>query len=773
MNRNYREVLDSVAALYIPGDLDLFARLQRQLGQRRSFMQTVRTRPVLAIALAILALLLLTGVAYAIGRLTGYIPGIGFVQRNSLRVLAAPVSQTRDGITVTIEQVTVDSQRTIIVYKAEGLTIAAANSKGEGGPFGSPNVLRLQDGTTVAEAPDLGYAGTPEPLIDNIRTQGGWPSYVWRLTFPALPQQVNDVTLLIPVLQTMPPGAAPENWEISFRLQPAPANMTFAPITELAPAAPQGQGATQTGVPALSSSASANGFTFQLDSVIELQDGFLFTGNLSWNNAAFPSGKGLLAEAPIPTLTDTSGYPVPIEQVSLNGASDDHHAPWSYRTNRKAFAGPLTLSIPSIKMSLTEPAVDFETNFGTGLQVGQSWEIDRDFAVQGHVVRLLSISLGQVPDTCEGVGLNFSFQGDVPGMGAFVDDMVPAEPMVCSSGHGGGGGGGGPVDPTLFSASLSYRNTPSGMHHYAISFLVPVEVQGPWQVAWNPPASAAPTPTPEGQACLTHDQWQQIIDQGSPLPSGLKGKLLTTVDEGGMLPSVNLLGLGGTALRKYDSGSWPSLSPDGQHLVYGSGDALHVVDLSTGQDTTFVNDGYAHHWSPDSSRLLYTTTFGLYVMNPDGSGLQKIDTGTTQVISVVGWLPDGQTVVYGAMGGAGFTFTTYNLETGETKALFTIQNKAGYGALSPDGQWIVFADRVFGASNWGIFISRLDGSERRLVADPSVPTAFTSIWGPDGQWLVLNTQAPNSDQVPVLVNPFTCQAATLSRVNGVVEGWSP
>ena len=134
--------------------------------------------------LAFLALLLLTGVAYAIGRLTGYIPGIGFVQKDSLRVLAEPVSQTRDGITVSIEQVVVDPERTIIIYKTEGLTIVAANSKGEGGgnPFGSSHFLRLPDGTMLEES--TGYSGTPEPLLNNIKTEGGWPNYVQRLVYP-------------------------------------------------------------------------------------------------------------------------------------------------------------------------------------------------------------------------------------------------------------------------------------------------------------------------------------------------------------------------------------------------------------------------------------------------------------------------------------------------------------------------------------------------------------------------------------------------------------
>ena len=241
------------------------------------------------------------------------------------------------------------------------------------------------------------------------------------------------------------------------------------------------------------------------------------------------------------------------------------------------------------------------------------------------------------------------------------------------------------------------------------------------------------TSTTAPGACLTLEKWNQLGTENDPVPAGLGGKILTTVNEGGPLPAIYVSNLDGTNARKIATGAWPSLSPDGTRLAYSTADGLHVLDLSTGQSSSLGMDGHNLIWSPDGTRILYTTTFNLYVINADGSGNQKIDTGSAQVISSVGWLPDNQTIVYGAMGGEGFTFTTYNLQSGETKKLFSFQNKAGYGAISADGQWIVFSDKVFGAQNWGIFISRLDGTERKLVADPGVPTAFTSIWGPGGQ----------------------------------------
>ena len=308
MNNHMKDMLENIARRGVPENTNLWPNISAQLGERKSLMQTIRTRPLLMIIIIILALLILTGVVYAVGMATGYIPGVGFVNPSApIRVLAEPVSQTQAGITVTIEQVIVDSERTVVIYKTEGLTIQAANSKGEGGgnPFGSVQLLRLPDGSTLKETSDIGYGGTPEPLINNIHAEGGWPNYVSRLVYPPVSSDVNELTLLIPVLQNMPVGAAAENWSLTFRLKPAPPNMTFVPILELTQPSVSAVTTTpvvgKTSAPSLSDIAIKNGFTFKLDNVIELDDGFVFTGNLSWDNSVFPTGKGMISEEVVPT----------------------------------------------------------------------------------------------------------------------------------------------------------------------------------------------------------------------------------------------------------------------------------------------------------------------------------------------------------------------------------------------------------------------------------------------------------------------------------------
>ncbi|MEB2334186.1 MAG: hypothetical protein OZ914_07720 [Anaerolineaceae bacterium] len=775
-DKRMKGALENIARRGVPEDVNLMPYIAARL-ERKTLMTTLRARPILMTLTILLALTLLTGAVYAIGKLTGFIPGVGFVETSTLRVLAEPVAVTHDGITVSVEQVVADSERTIIVYKTEGLTVEAANSKGEGGgPFGSESLLRLSDGTALKEISSAGYVGTPEPLTNQVTTEGGWPNYVWRLVYPSAPLDANELTLVIPVLQNMPVGAAPENWEITFRLKPAPPEMTFAPVTVLPTV---NASATETGgttPPIPSNVTTLHGFTFQLDSVIELEDGFVFTGNLSWDNSAFPSGKGMVTEPLMPILTDADGQRIPIEEVRLDAPYDEFHAPWSYRTNRKAFSGPLTLSVPSIKTNIVAQPVDFEIDFGPNPQVGQSAEVNRDFMVEGRAIRLLSVSLIPAPDSCQGMMVDFKFSTDAPNISADVKDSVPSEPMVCS---GGGGGGGGAADLTVFNVQTTYKDIPTGVRRFSFEFWIPYEVIGPWQVQWNPPLSSEPIPTPQAGACLTLEKWNQLTSQDDALLSGVDGKIVVTINEGGMLPAIYVGNPNGTDLQKIAIGAWPSLSNDGTQLVYSAQDGLHVVNLSSGQSSTLGVDGYRIIWSPDDTRWMFTNTFNIYVVNADGSGLQKMNIPSGQVLAPVGLLPDNQTIVYSALSGDGFNLKTYNLQSGETKDLFTIHNKAGYGAISPDGQWIVFADRQFGETNWGIYISRLDGSERKLVAEPQVPTAFASVWSPDSQWLMINTLDATDRAIngrdrnrAILVNPFTCETYSPNQVDGIVEGWS-
>ena len=276
--------------------------------------------------------------------------------------------------------------------------------------------------------------------------------------------------------------------------------------------------------------------------------------------------------------------------------------------------------------------------------------------------------------------------------------------------------------------------------------------------------------------CLTVEKWNQIIGQSEALPPGLGGRILLSVydpNSNANFPTIQLANPDGSNLQTVVEGGWTSLSNDGKRLSYNDAAGLHLLDLSTGQTSTLGMDGYHVIWSPDNTRVMYTNTFNLFVANADGSEPRTVDTAPAQVVAPVGWLADNQTLLYAAsMDGGKFGFKSHHLETGETKDLFTIENKSGFGAVSPDGGWIVYASREFSTQGYDIFISRIDGSERRRIAGADT-SATTAVWSPDGGWLAINTLAGDGQQIPVLVNPFTCQALRLNTINGSVEDWSP
>lgn len=89
---------------------------------RRTFMQTIRTRPMLVILLSILALMALTGVVYALGRLTGFIPGFGFTtDAQSVYLLSEPVEVISGDMTLRVDQAVSDESKFWVNLTAVGL----------------------------------------------------------------------------------------------------------------------------------------------------------------------------------------------------------------------------------------------------------------------------------------------------------------------------------------------------------------------------------------------------------------------------------------------------------------------------------------------------------------------------------------------------------------------------------------------------------------------------------------------------------------------------
>ncbi len=718
MIRSYRNILNNVARQHVPDEINLYPSIAAQL-ERKTFIKTMRAHPAISIIILMLALSLLSGVVYAVGRSLGYIPGVGIVEQDTpIRVLTQPVAAEQDGITLTVTDAVLTSEKTIVLYTLENIPWDILSHQEDVPGCLERPFLRLANGDTLASS------------------EGGGYSNLIRGEYPPIPAEVNEATFVLPCIMNSLPGLAPENWELPISFGPASPDMIIVPVIEI----------TLTPEPAALNEQEA---PVELNNALLIGDQYILTGIITQ-----PESGGRI-ELINMQVTDADGTQVYIQHPSLY---DLPSFDWGMQFQSEV-QFPLTLAFDWIQIApVDDSSAIFEFDAGENPQPGQEWIINQPIQIGGRTITLETIRAGS-----DGYSFVFSVDLDVTSLSL----QIPGANVL-------GGGGGGGYGLGQFSVGQSYSELPVGKLSIVLSGLMVATTPETSTIQWsfeNPPPVEASEPASDPGACLTLSKWTQLTGENDPPALPVEGKIIITKNEGGPLLAIFISSLDGGNSQKAAIGAWPSLSNDGTLLAYSAGDGLNILDLSTGQNTTFGTDGYRIIWSPDDTHLMFTINSNLFVVNADGSGQQKINTESSQVISSVGWLPDNQGVIYSILTGSGFDLKRYDLVSGEIESLFTIHNKAGYGAISPDGQWIVFADHVGEAVNWSIFIARLDGSERRLIAEPEVPTSFTSVWGPDGSWLIVNTRASDGTQIPVLVNPFTCQVAAL-QVSGAVEGWS-
>lgn len=281
MNENrLKDALESIARRGVPEDVNLMPYIAARL-ERKSFMQILRARPVLLILTILLVLTLLTGVAYAIGKAMGYIPGIGLVDQSvPLRILREAVVMERDGISISINQAVASAEYTVVSYALDGVSMR----KG-GMPFcGATPYLKLPDNSTL-----IFWGGGSGHYGGEFGAPMRFETSVY---FPPIPINVNQITFMLDCV--LPKGTGPEDWQIPFELIPAPEgfatpgvalNATFVatgPKFNVAPTdTPVFDGAPFEYDPSFPNTPTPapNGSGLYLEQVIELPDSYILAGN--------------------------------------------------------------------------------------------------------------------------------------------------------------------------------------------------------------------------------------------------------------------------------------------------------------------------------------------------------------------------------------------------------------------------------------------------------------------------------------------------------------
>lgn len=427
--------------------------------ERMSFMKLAQTRPLLAMLIALLILLALSGVAYAIGRVTGYIPGIGMVDQSTpLRILAEPVVVENEGFTIRVSQVVADSERTTVTYALDGLADMSRCA------VGIPS-LQLPDGSMLEE---LGEAPTGKYEIGDYFTREVI-SY-----FSPLPADVNHATLT--AICGLPTSG--EKWQISFDLSPAPAGYA-TPGIEIAPTFVASGPGFATAVSTLEPYGDAylrtpvpNGSGLYLERVIEMPNSYILIGNFT-NAGDLPGHSDIFTNDLDDTynsqIKDDHGNPVTFEvreDIRPKIALGDVWY-WAYEV-AKPVQGPITLIWDHVVVRKPHTTqITFDT--GPNPKVGQIWQPNLLIYLPQHEC---------VIDTVEMIDHGYLFK--YTGLGCELDLVDSAgDPNADDGQHDWDG-------PRNISNFIYLDAPPTGLLNVQVSADELISL-GPWTLIWTPP----------------------------------------------------------------------------------------------------------------------------------------------------------------------------------------------------------------------------------------------------------------------------------------------
>jgi len=399
-------------------------------------MQTLRARPILTLIVVLIVLSLLTGVAYALGRLAGFIPGFGFTSdAQSVYLLSEPVEVISGDMTLRVDQAVSDESKFWVNITAVGLPEELDFSQA---------FLLLPDGEKIPFQMGSGV---------NIDSSGAHLNYI----FSPVPTTTSNLTLFIENLGGQ---------NVSFPLQ-----LRLAKPDEILPAEPEQSVQLR--------SETQDGVTLVLDHIAPASDKTVFQVSLHFDQP----GMSLNNDWNV-ILTDQNGAIYPA--IDITPDTMDGNAK-IFQTLPFTGNEQLTVSLNVFPNAKELPvSIDFSMDdangflFDPGLDpaVGQIWTLDNVIQIGGFTLRAVRANLVSTTE------LLFEFESTENLTGVL---LYTPDPLLRSAS--------GEVTQVNgdVSAGMTFEKIPTQPFEVRVKRAY-YTAHGSWEIQWQP------SPAPQGAA---------------------------------------------------------------------------------------------------------------------------------------------------------------------------------------------------------------------------------------------------------------------------------
>lgn len=351
----------------------------RPLWQHRWVTAALAMALVLALALAVAGP---QRVLAQFQRWLNYVPGIGFVDLDGTKVLAAPVAHSQNGVSLQITQVIADASGTTVLFSRQVGTAAAPGTQPiqviEASHFTAH--LRLEDGATLPS------------IAGRLAQDGG------SLQFAPLPASAYRIALVLSLPVDSGGAVASEQWDIPLTLRSATGELA----AELYPVAytPDGTEATANGVTVRAVAAAHSPTETVLRVRVEWEDPWWqfdffhphspeLRDEVGHVYGQVSPGIGPISQRVVPAGPPGSPPPAPSGEPVFEADL--------YFASLSPSAGVLTFTVQ--EMNFDVPVYQpLTVDLGSDPKVGDYIRLDVDLEVAGLPVRIAGAHLTHLPE---------------------------------------------------------------------------------------------------------------------------------------------------------------------------------------------------------------------------------------------------------------------------------------------------------------------------------------------------------------------------------------